>query len=263
MLVATWNVNSLRVRLPQLLDWLGRVAPDVVGLQETKVVDDDFPAQELAAAGYNAIFVGQRTYNGVALLSRQVADDPLTALPGREGDPQQRFVAASYGQLRVVNAYVPNGSAVGSDKYAYKLEWLADFRRYLQAALARWPKLLVMGDFNIAPADIDVHDPAAWQGQVLVSEAERAAFAELSALGLNDAFRQLYPAEQAFTWWDYRAAAFRRNQGLRIDHILVSLPLLAGCRACRVEIELRRGERPSDHAALLLELDDRVREPLI
>lgn len=255
MLIATWNVNSLRVRLPQLLDWLGRVQPDIVGLQETKVVDDDFPHAELTAAGYHAVFVGQRTYNGVALLSRQSASDPLTALPGREHDPQQRFVAASYGALRVVNVYVPNGSAVGSDKYVYKLSWLADFSRYLQAALTQSPKLLVMGDFNIAPTDLDVHDPAAWEGQVLVSPAERAAFVDLKALGLHDMYRRLNPQVQAFTWWDYRAAAFRRNQGLRIDHILATQPLLAASRACRVEIDLRRGERPSDHAPVVLELD--------
>lgn len=255
MLIATWNVNSLRVRLPQLLDWLGQARPDIVGLQETKLVDGDFPEAELAAAGYHAVYVGQPTYNGVALLSRQAASDPLTALPGREHDPQQRFVAASYGALRVINVYVPNGSAVGSDKYVYKLAWLADLSRYLLAASAQSPKLLVMGDFNIAPTDLDVHDPAAWEGQVLVSPAERAAFVQLVSLGLHDTYRHLNPQTQAFTWWDYRAAAFRRNQGLRIDHILATQPVLAASRACRVEIDLRRSERPSDHAPLVLELD--------
>jgi exodeoxyribonuclease-3 len=255
MLIATWNVNSLRVRLPQLLDWLARVQPDIVGLQETKLVDEDFPRAELAAAGYEVVFTGQRTYNGVALLSRQPAVEPLLALPGRPQDEQKRFVAASFGSLHVVNAYVPNGSAVGSDKYAYKLDWLGDLRRYLQDALTRWPKLLVMGDFNIAPADIDVHDPKAWEGQVLVSGPERDALAGIAALGLADTFRSLNPDQQAFTWWDYRAAGFRRNNGLRIDHILASAPVLRACRACRVEIDLRRAERPSDHAPLLLELD--------
>jgi exodeoxyribonuclease-3 len=256
MKIATWNVNSLRVRLPQLLEWLGRVQPDIVGLQETKLVDEEFPQAELAAAGYRALFTGQRTYNGVALLSRQPAQEPLLALPGRPDDQQKRFLAANFGALHVVNAYVPNGSAVGSDKYAYKLDWLADFRRYLQGALQRWPRLLVMGDFNIAPADIDVHDPAAWEGQVLVSPAERQALADIAALGLHDAFRCLNPDQQAFTWWDYRGGGFRRNHGLRIDHILVSTPLLAACRSCRVELDLRRAERPSDHAPLLLELDE-------
>ncbi len=256
MLIATWNVNSLRVRLPQLLDWLAQVQPDIVGLQETKLVDEDFPHAELAAAGYRAVFTGQRTYNGVALLSRRPANGPLLALPGRPVDEQKRFVAATFDDLHVVNAYVPNGSTVGSDKYAYKLDWLADFRRYLEGALTRWPKLLVMGDFNIAPADIDVHDPVAWEGQVLVSPAERQALAGIGALGLSDTFRHLNPDQQAFTWWDYRAAGFRRNHGLRIDHILASAPLLPACRACRVEIKLRRAERPSDHAPLLLELDD-------
>ncbi len=255
VLIATWNVNSLRVRLPQLLEWLDRVAPDIVGLQETKVVDGDFPQAQLAAAGYHAVFCGQRTYNGVALLSRQPPAEPLMGFPRREEDPQRRCIAASYGDLRVVNAYVPNGSAVGSDKYAYKLGWLSDFQRYLVTALEQSPRLLVMGDFNIAPADVDVHDPAAWQGQVLVSPAERAAFAELAGLGLHDAFRALHPAQQAFTWWDYRGAGFRRNHGLRIDHILVSSPLLDDCRDCQVELELRRAERPSDHAPLLLQLD--------
>jgi exodeoxyribonuclease-3 len=192
----------------------------------------------------------------VALLSPGPASARLLALPGRAPDEQKRFVAASCGALRVVDAYVPNGSAVGSDKYAYKLDWLADFRRYLEQALAESPRLLVMGDFNIAPADIDVHDPAAWQGQVLVSDAERAALADIAALGLHDTFRHLNPDTQAFTWWDYRAAGFRRNHGLRIDHILASAPVLAACRACRVELDVRRAERPSDHAPLLLELDD-------
>jgi exodeoxyribonuclease-3 len=257
MLIATWNVNSLRVRLPQLLDWLSRVQPDIVGLQETKLVDEDFPQAELAAAGYEVVFTGQRTYNGVALLSRQPAGDALLALPGvRPVDDQKRFVAATFGDLRVVNAYVPNGSTVGSDKYAYKLGWLADFHQYLQDALAHWPKLLVMGDFNIAPADIDVHDPAAWQGQVLVSASERQALDALLALGLHDTFRALNPNLQAFTWWDYRAGGFRRNRGLRIDHLLVSPMLRPACRACRVDIEVRRAERPSDHAPVLLEIDD-------
>ena len=255
MVIATWNVNSLRVRLPQLLDWLHRVRPDVVGLQETKVVDADFPQAELAAAGYQAIFTGQRTYNGVALLSRQAPSEPLAEMPGRPADEQKRFVAATYGSLRVVNAYVPNGSTVGSDKYAYKLDWLADFRRYLETARQRWPRLIVMGDFNIAPADIDVHDPVAWEGQVLVSPAERAALGGIEALGLYDTFRCLNPDLQAFTWWDYRGGGFRRNQGLRIDHILASAPVLQSCRACRVDTTLRRGERPSDHAPLVLELD--------
>lgn len=255
MRIATWNVNSLRVRLPQLLDWLARAQPDIVGLQETKLVDADFPLAELAAAGYQALFTGQRTYNGVALLSRQVPAEPALALPGRPADEQKRFVAATIGSLHVVNAYVPNGSAVGSDKYAYKLDWLADFRLYLEDALKRRPRLVVMGDFNIAPADIDVHDPAAWEGQVLVSPAERQALAGIEALGLVDTFRHLNPGQQAFTWWDYRAAGFRRNHGLRIDHILASVPVLPACRAGRVEIDLRRAERPSDHAPLLLDLD--------
>jgi exodeoxyribonuclease-3 len=257
MRIATWNVNSLRVRLPQLLDWLAHAQPDIVGLQETKLVDEDFPRAQLADAGYQVVFTGQRTYNGVALLSRQPAGDPLLALAGvRPAEEQKRFVAATFGDLHVVNAYVPNGSAVGSDKYAYKLGWLADFRDYLKDTLARWPKLLVMGDFNIAPADIDVHDPAAWEGQVLVSPPEREALDAILSLGLRDTFRELNPDLQAFTWWDYRAGGFRRNHGLRIDHVLVSPALWPACRACSVDLEARRAERPSDHAPVLLDIDD-------
>lgn len=255
MRIATWNVNSLRVRLPQLLDWLAHAQPDIVGLQETKLVDADFPQAELAAAGYQALFTGQRTYNGVAILSRATGSDARLALPGvRPVDEHRRFIATCFGDLHVVNAYVPNGSAVGSDKYAYKLGWLADFRDYLKDALARWPKLVVMGDFNIAPADIDVHDPVAWQGQVLVSAPERAALDAILSLGLHDTFRELNPDLQAFTWWDYRAGGFRRNHGLRIDHVLVSPALRPACRACSVDLEVRRAERPSDHAPVLLEL---------
>ena len=257
MRVATWNVNSLRVRLPQLLDWLSREQPDIAGLQETKLVDDDFPRAQIAEAGYHVVFTGQRTYNGVAVLSRVPAGDAMLALPGgRAADEHRRFIATSFGDLHVVNAYVPNGGAVGSDKYAYKLAWLADFRQYLEDALKRWPKLLVMGDFNIAPADIDVHDPAAWEGQVLVSPPERAALGAILSLGLHDTFRRLYPDTQAFTWWDYRAGGFRRNHGLRIDHVLVSAPLLAACRSCRIDLDVRRAERPSDHAPVLLDIDD-------
>jgi exodeoxyribonuclease-3 len=257
MRIATWNVNSLRVRLPQLLDWLARVQPDIVGLQETKLVDEDFPRAQLAEAGYQVVFTGQRTYNGVAILSRAAAGDSLLALPGgRAVDEHRRFIATCFGDLHVVNAYVPNGSAVGSDKYAYKLGWLADFRDYLRDALTRWQKLVVMGDFNIAPADIDVHDPVAWQGQVLVSPPERDALDAILSLGLHDTFRELNPDLQAFTWWDYRAGGFRRNHGLRIDHVLVSTALLPACRVCHVDLEVRRAERPSDHAPVLLELDE-------
>ena len=257
MRIATWNVNSLRVRLPQLLDWLSREQPDIAGLQETKLVDDDFPRAQIAEAGYHVVFTGQRTYNGVAVLSRVPAGDAMLALPGgRAADEHRRFIATSFGDLHVVNAYVPNGGAVGSDKYAYKLGWLADFRQYLEDALTRWPKLLVMGDFNIAPADIDVHDPVAWQGQVLVSPLEREALDAILSLGLHDTFRRLHPDTQAFTWWDYRAGGFRRNHGLRIDHVLVSAPLLPACRACRIDLDVRRAERPSDHAPVLLDLDD-------
>ena len=226
MRCATWNVNSLRVRLPQLLDWLELAQPDLIGLQETKTQNEDFPLIDIEAAGYQAIFSGQKTYNGVAILSRLplVPVDVVTDLPGLE-DSQRRVLAATYGDIRFINLYVPNGAMVGSDKYAYKLDWLQQLENYLSQQLATYQKLIVVGDFNIAPEDRDVHDPVVWEGSVLVSPKERQAFRGLQQLGLYDSFRLFDSAEGKFTWWDYRAAAFRRNMGLRIDHILVSQAL--------------------------------------
>jgi exodeoxyribonuclease-3 len=250
--IASWNVNSLRVRLPQVLDWLGREQPDLLAVQETKTVDADFPAAALAEAGYQAVFSGQKTYNGVALISRQAASDPLTDPPPLD-DPQRRILAATYGDVRVVNLYVPNGSEVGSDKYAYKLDWLAKISGFVQDELARHPRLVVLGDFNIAPEDRDVHDPEAWRGKILCSDAERAAFRGLLDLGLSDTFRLFEQEEASFSWWDYRAAGFRRNIGLRIDHILASAALREECRACRIDKAPRKLERPSDHAPVVAE----------
>jgi exodeoxyribonuclease-3 len=250
MKIATWNVNSLRVRLPQVLEWLRARSPDVLCLQETKVTDDRFPVDELRAAGYHAVFSGQKTYNGVAILSREPARDVLTGLPGGDGG-QKRFIAATFGGIRVVCVYVPNGEAVGSDKYGYKLAWLERLRGYVEKELIAHSRLVLLGDCNIAPEDRDVHDPKLWEGQVLFSEPERAAFRQLLAAGLVDAFR-LFPQEAAsFSWWDYRMQAFRRNRGLRIDHILVSPALAAECQACIIDTAPRRLERPSDHAPVI------------
>lgn len=248
--IATWNVNSLRVRLPQVLEWLASHPVDVLALQETKLPDDQFPLQALQEAGYQAVYHGQKTYNGVALLTPAPAADPLIGLPGLD-DAQSRFVAATVGGVRVVCVYVPNGQAVDSDKYRYKLDWLAALHGYLQEELQRYPRLAVMGDFNIAPADADVHDPQAWQGKVLCSDAERAALQSLLDTGLKDSFRLFEQPEAQFSWWDYRAGAFRRNAGLRIDHILSSCTLSGECRECRIDAEPRRWQRPSDHAPVI------------
>ena len=252
--IATWNVNSLNVRLPQVLDWLREQQPDILALQETKLTDADFPLLDIANSGYQAVFSGQKTYNGVAILSRRPASDPATDIPGLN-DPQRRVLGVTIGDVRVLNLYVPNGHSVGSDKYAYKLAWLDQLAAWLETERARYPRLIVLGDFNIAPEDRDVHDPAAWTGQVLCSAAERAAFRRLLDLGLQDAFR-LFPQEnQMFSWWDYRAAAFRRNLGLRIDHILISPALAAVCKSCQVDKAPRRLERPSDHAPVMAEFE--------
>jgi exodeoxyribonuclease-3 len=253
MKLATWNVNSLKVRLPHLLDWLAKHAPDVVCLQETKTEDPNFPVAELEAAGYKAAFSGQKTYNGVAIIARTPLTDVQPGIPSFE-DEQKRVVTATVGDLRVVCAYVPNGQAVGSDKYEYKLKWLRAFAAWLRAELARHPRLVVLGDYNVAPEDRDVHDPRLWEGQVLCSEEERAAFRRLLDLGLKDSFRLFEQPEKSFTWWDYRMNQFKRNMGLRIDHILVSPDLAAKCTSCAIDVEPRRLERPSDHAPVVAEL---------
>jgi exodeoxyribonuclease-3 len=258
--IATWNVNSLRVRLPQLLEWLAVAAPDVVALQETKLSDDVFPVAELAAAGYKVAFSGQKTYNGVALLARTTGyaggelGEVVCDIPGRD-DPQRRLLAATIGGLRVIDVYVPNGQTPDSDKYQYKLGWLAALRGWIQAELALHPRLLVLGDFNIAPEDRDVHDPVAWQGSVLVSEPERAALRGLLAAGLHDVFRRFQQAERSFSWWDYRQGAFRRNAGLRIDLILASSALAECCTGSAIDREPRRVERASDHTPVLATFD--------
>lgn len=253
MKIATWNLNSLKVRLPQVLDWLAANQPDVLCLQETKLEDKAFPYAELAQAGYRAAHDGQKTYNGVALLARGELAEPQYGIPGF-ADEQKRVVAASVEGVRLVCTYVPNGQAVGSEKYEYKLRWLAALTAWLRDELRRYPRLALLGDFNIAPEDRDVHDPEAWRGQILCSEAERAAFRQLLELGLKDAFRLFEQPEKSYSWWDYRQMGFRRNHGLRIDHILLSLSLAASCRACRIDKAPRKLERPSDHAPVVAEL---------
>ena len=252
MRIATWNVNSLRVRLPQLLEWLQRTPVDVLALQETKLIDADFPQAEFAALGYQVLCSGQKTYNGVALLSRWPVSAVSTAIPGFE-DPARRVLAASSGGLRVVNVYVPNGQALDSDKYHYKLRWLAALRDWLRAEAQQHARLLVLGDFNIAPEDRDVHDPAAWVGSVHVSEPERQALRALLELGLSDLFRRFEQPPGSFSWWDYRLLAFRRNHGLRIDLLLASAELAHLCTACVIDREPRRAERPSDHTPVIAE----------
>jgi exodeoxyribonuclease III len=247
MKIATWNVNSLKVRLPHLLQWLGDNPVDVLCVQETKLTDDKFPVAEINAAGYDVVFTGQKTYNGVAILSRHPIQDVVKNNP-RFPDEQQRIIAATIAGTRIVCAYVPNGQMVGSDKYGYKLAWLDALRGWLVDELANHPELAILGDYNIAPADRDVHDPVLWAGQVHCSDAERAALDALLGLGLADAFRLFEQPEKSYSWWDYRQLAFRRNCGLRIDHILLSPALAKRCVACAIDRAPRKWEQPSDHA---------------
>ena len=251
MQIATWNVNSLSVRLPQLLEWLAEHPVDVVVLQETKLTDDKFPQAPLAQAGYHAQRFGQRTYNGVALLSRQEATDVVRNIPGF-ADDQARVIAATVAGVRVIGAYFPNGQAPESDKFSYKMRWLEALRTWVQQELQRHSQLVLLGDFNIAPEDRDVYDPVAWAGQIHCTPQERAHFQDLLGLGLHDAFRLFEQAPKSWSWWDYRNLAFRKNQGLRIDHILVSTPLKSRVQACIIDKALRKNERPSDHAPVVL-----------
>jgi exodeoxyribonuclease-3 len=258
MKIATWNVNSLKVRLPQVLGWLQATPVDVLCLQETKLVDEKFPVAELADAGYRAIFSGQPTYNGVAILWR--ADSGWEAGDVGVGNPrfpdeQKRLIGATLGGVRVISAYVPNGQAVGTDKYDYKLRWLDALAGWLGETLAASPKLVVGGDYNIAPEDRDVHDPVAWAGQVLCSEPERERFRALLGLGLHDAYRLFEQPPKTYSWWDYRQLGFQKNRGLRIDHLLVSAPLAPAVRACSIDRAPRKLPQPSDHAPVVVEID--------
>lgn len=255
MRIASWNVNSLNVRLPHLLDWMVQTQPDIVGLQETKLEDDRFPKQALADAGYQSVFAGQKTYNGVALLSR--VDEPTDIQVGipQFDDPQVRALAATYGDVRVINLYVVNGHSVGSEKYKYKMRWLAAAHDWIAAERERYEKLVVMGDFNIAPDDRDVHDPELWdENSILTSTAERDALQRMCDLGLVDSFRLFEQEGGHFSWWDYRAAGFRRNLGLRIDLILASDALKPQLTAAGIDLDPRAWERPSDHTPVWLEM---------
>ncbi len=252
MKIATWNVNSMKVRLPQVLEWLAAHAPDVLVLQEIKQVTEAFPEAELAEAGYRSLANGQKTYNGVAVVSRNAPNDPVTEIPGFD-DPQRRVLATTIDDVRIINLYVPNGQAVGSDKYDYKLRWLAALRGFVEGELARHDRLVVLGDFNIAPRDEDVYDPEKWGDAILCSPGERQALGKLVELGLADVFRKFEQPEKSFSWWDYRAAGFRRNAGLRIDLILTNDAMSRACTASYIDKEPRAWERPSDHAPVVAE----------
>ncbi|NWJ47359.1 MAG: exodeoxyribonuclease III [Chloroflexi bacterium] len=249
--LASWNVNSVNIRLPHLVRWLESRQPDVLCLQEIKCTDDKFPVAAIAPTGYSSFVFGQPGYNGVALLvktslAEQVADLQI-GFPGDTTDPSRRLVAATVAGVRVINVYVPNGQEVGSEKFAYKLDWFTKLREDLISHWNPAQKLAILGDFNVAPASVDVHDPKAREGKILVSQPERDALESLKTWGLYDSFRTLNPDKVAYSWWDYRENSFRRNLGLRIDHILVSESLLQSCRASEIDPEPRSWERPSDH----------------
>lgn len=250
--IASWNVNSLNVRLPHVLAWCDVNAPDVLALQETKLPDDRFPEQDLLDAGYRSVFSGQKTYNGVAILSREEAFDTVTDIPDLD-DPQRRILAATVGDVRIVNLYVVNGSEVGSEKFAYKLRWLDRVTAWLETELKEHEKVIVLGDFNIAPEDRDVYDPEAWHEKILCSTTERNALKKIQQLGLQDTFRLFEQEERIWSWWDYRMNMFRRKLGLRIDLVLASTAMAERCQASYIDIEPRRQERPSDHAPAIAE----------
>ena len=253
MKVATWNVNSLAIRLPQLLTWLETRQPDVMCLQETKLEDDKFPHAEIAALGYRAECFGQKTYNGVALLSRVPVTDVVRNIPGFD-DPQARVIAATVERVRVIGAYFPNGQMPGSEKFSYKMRWLGALCAWIREEAQRHPELVLMGDYNIAPHDADVHDPAAWEGQIMCTPEERAHFGSLCDGGLIDAFRLFEQPPKSWSWWDYRQLAFQKGRGLRIDHILVTEPLKGRVTACSIDRPMRKNERPSDHAPVIAEI---------
>jgi exodeoxyribonuclease-3 len=254
MKIATWNVNSLTVRLPQVLDWLATHPVDVLCLQETKLTDDKFPHAEFSAAGYQAQWFGQKTYNGVALLSREPASEVVKNIPGF-ADEQARVIAGTVGGVRVIGAYFPNGQAPDSEKFTYKMAWLQALQQWIGSESTQHSKLVLVGDYNIAPEDRDVYDPVAWAGQIHCTPQERNHFQQLMGLGLVDAFRLFEQAPKSWSWWDYRNLAFRKNQGLRIDHVLVSQTLKAQVVSCVIDKLPRKNERPSDHAPVVVDLN--------
>ncbi|MGA2655749.1 MAG: exodeoxyribonuclease III [Gammaproteobacteria bacterium] len=253
MKIATWNINSMKVRLPHVLRWLAAESPDIVALQELKQTDADFPISDIQAAGYLAVSSGQKTYNGVAILSKQACEHIETAFPDFV-DEQKRLLAVTVNGIRIINVYVPNGQAVGSEKYQYKLMWLEHFYHYLKQSLTQYEKILVVGDFNIAPEDIDVHDPKAWHEQILCSSAERAALNKIFSLGFQDTFRLFPQKDQIYSWWDYRTFAFQGNRGLRIDLMLANAKLAQAIQKCWIDVMPRAWERPSDHAPVIVEI---------
>ena len=255
MKIATWNVNSLKVRLPHVLDWLAANKPDALCLQELKLEDKAFPVAELEAAGYHAVFIGQKTYNGVAILSPQPIDEASVVrnIPGFE-DEQKRIIAATIAGVRVVCGYFPNGQAVGSDKFEYKLRWLAALTEWLREELKTHERLVLAGDFNIAPEDRDSYDPVGLAETIHHTTEERQHFQALLGLGLTDAFRQFDQPDKSYSWWDYRMLGYQKNRGLRIDHILVSAPLLPQLSACSIDRVPRKWPKPSDHAPVTVTL---------
>jgi exodeoxyribonuclease-3 len=255
MKIATWNVNSFNVRLPHVLDWLVSEKPDVLCLQETKQEDNKFNYAALNEVGYNAIHNGQKTYNGVAILSPHPMEDVQFDIPNFD-DPQKRIIAATINDVRYICAYMPNGQAIDSEKYDYKMRWLAALSNWLSAQIAQYPQLALLGDYNIAPEDRDCHDPAAWEGDILVSPRERDAFKGFLALGLHDSFRLFEQPEKSFSWWDYRMMGFRMDKGMRIDHILVTDALKNVSTNAYIDKSPRKLERPSDHTPVVLEFTD-------
>lgn len=251
--IATWNINSLRVRLPHVLTWLASAQPDILALQELKMPTENFPFDEFRAAGYEAIVNGQKTYNGVAILYRDMTPENVVTEFTELQDPQRRVLGVTLNQVRVLNLYIPNGESLASAKYQYKLNWLSHLKLFLANEMMLYPNILILGDFNIAPQNEDVHNPASWAGKVLFSEPERAQFQQILQMGFKDCFRLQVQPEKSFSWWDYRMNGFKRNLGLRIDHILASEKLVTHCKKCTIDKEPRGWDRPTDHAPVIAE----------
>lgn len=254
--IASWNVNSLNVRLPHVLKWLTEVSPDILAIQETKIPDERFPEDAFSTLGYKVIYSGQKTYNGVAIIVRSDIKivNVLKTIPGYE-DTQKRFISAEINDIKILNLYVVNGQSVGSDKYEYKLEWLEKIKNYIKNDIHKYKYYLIMGDFNIAPEDIDIYDPQSWHEKILCSEPERKALMEIVSIGFKDTFRLFDQESKTFSWWDYRSACFRRNMGLRIDLMLVNKALESVCKNSWIDKEPRRWDRPSDHAPVISEFN--------
>ncbi|MFN2531817.1 MAG: exodeoxyribonuclease III [Pyrinomonadaceae bacterium] len=256
MKIATWNVNSILARLPNVLRWLDAMKPDVLCMQETKCTDDKFPSEPFQERGYQCLLFGQQSYNGVAIVSRRPCDTSRCGYPDDDETMQSRLLASTVASIQIVNVYVPNGQMVGSEKYAFKLEWLRRLREFFDTHYDKKSNVLLCGDFNVAPEERDVHDPRLWQGRILFSERERAALQQIKEWGFTDTFRMHTEAPGNYSWWDYRAGAFRRNLGLRIDHIWCSAALAARNENTWIDLEPRKWERPSDHAPVIAEFRD-------